>query len=95
MVEVFKTNVQNWEEARAVLTRLRKQFSGYKVNFDLDDCDKILRVDSTTNEIEVEMVIELVSELGFEAEVLPDDLPLAESVMTVFGSYPFPYGLIN
>ena len=95
MVEVFKTNIQNWEEARAVLARIHKHFSGYLVNFDLEDCDKILRVESHTDIVEAEPIIDIVNSFGFEAEVLPDELPLTEPVFTVFGSYNFPSSWIN
>jgi len=45
MVEVFKTNVQRKGEAKILLLKLTEQFSDYKINFDLEDCDKILRVE--------------------------------------------------
>lgn len=95
MVEVFKTNIQNWEQARAVLARIHKHFSGYRVNFDLEDRDKILRVESYSDLVNAEPIIDIVNSFGFEAEVLPDELPLIEPIFTVFGSYPFPGSLIN
>ncbi len=47
MIEVFKTNVDNAPEADKVLRLLAHEFPDFKVNFDLEDCDKILRVKGT------------------------------------------------
>ena len=44
MIEVFKTNISNGEEASRLMVEIKKAFAGYKVNFDLSDCDRILRV---------------------------------------------------
>ena len=43
-VEIFKTNVQNDAEATRLLSGLNQLFPGYRINFDLQDCDKILRI---------------------------------------------------
>ena len=45
MIEVFKTNVQHSEQTKLLLKILLQQFPQHKINFDLDDCDKILRVE--------------------------------------------------
>jgi hypothetical protein len=68
MVEVFKTNVQDRDLAEQLALILRGQFTFYKINFDLEDCDKILRVEG--NQICVESVIEVLSTHGLECEVL-------------------------
>jgi hypothetical protein len=44
MVEVFKTNVKRQSQTKNLLTLLRQYFPQSQINFDLDDCDKILRV---------------------------------------------------
>ena len=46
--------------------------SDYIINFDLDDCDKILRVEKTKGKIENEFITQLVNNLGFSIEVLSD-----------------------
>ena len=48
MIEVFKTNIQSQYEAKVILEELNFQFPDYAINFDLEDCDKILRVEATT-----------------------------------------------
>ena len=42
-IEVFKTNVADPERAKWLVDQIEKQFTNCKVNFDLDDCDRILR----------------------------------------------------
>ena len=44
MVEIFKTNVKRIDEAKRLIRRIEQHFPNYKTNFDLSDCDKILRV---------------------------------------------------
>jgi hypothetical protein len=68
MVEVFKTNVASQTQANSILISLLKKFPSHKINFDLDDCDKILRVHGKN--ISVKKVIELVNENGYECEIL-------------------------
>lgn len=68
MVEVFKTNVQEFEEAQNLVALLRRHFPDNKINFDLDDCDKVLRVEG--NNLRIEKVMTLIMENGFLCKVL-------------------------
>ena len=68
MVEVFKTNVLHRERAEQLASILHSQFSFSKISFDLEDCDKILRVEA--KQICVETIIEILSMHGLECEVL-------------------------
>ena len=68
MVEVFKTNVLHRELAEQLASTLRGQFAFSKISFDLEDCDKVLRVES--KQICVETIIEILSTHGLECEVL-------------------------
>ena len=45
MVEVFKTNVQKKSQSKMLLSVLYEIFPSFKINFDLSDCDKVLRVE--------------------------------------------------
>lgn len=73
MVEVFKTNVTDQDHAYILLDHIHQNFRGYKANFDLEDCDKILRVASSQEFIRANCLIKFLSEFGYEAEVLPDE----------------------
>ena len=44
MIEIFKTNVDTVRQAETILTLLHRHFPSTEINFDLEDCDKILRV---------------------------------------------------
>jgi hypothetical protein len=75
MIEVFKTNVSKRVEAQMLIDTIQSAFGNYTVNFDLEDCDHILRVKSERDAIEVSRLVGLLRRLGFEAEVLPDGVP--------------------
>jgi len=75
MVEVFRTNVKDRFHADQLLEQIHKSFPAYKANFDLEDCDKILRIKSESGMVQPMPVILLLSECGFHAETLPDELP--------------------
>ena len=68
MVEVFKTNVQKKAQTKMLLCILSEAFPSFKVNIDLSDCDKVLRVEG--DNIEALRIMTLVKENGFKCEVL-------------------------
>jgi hypothetical protein len=70
MVEVFKTNVVDRNAAISIIAELQRLHITAIINFDLDDCDKILRIDTPT-EI-TQSVIELMQNKGFNCEELTD-----------------------
>lgn len=74
MVEVFKTNIKNKKSADFILNRLQDIFPNYKINFDLEDCDNILRVENRKQTIDVYGIMDVVWELGFNIEILPDTM---------------------
>ncbi|MEI9917724.1 MAG: hypothetical protein WDO14_02860 [Bacteroidota bacterium] len=75
MVEVFKTNVTGIRHARVLADAIRYHFEDYKVNFDLGDCDHILRIESTQT-IAIDALIIFLNNLGVEVELLADEMPL-------------------
>lgn len=68
MVEVFKTNVQKKMHSKKLLAILCDRFPFNKINFDLNDCDKILRVEGEV--VEPLQVTMLIKENGFECSIL-------------------------
>jgi len=68
MVEVFKTNVYEVEKSNLIFQKLHEHFPENKINFDLDDCDKILRVEG--NNILPGKIVEILEEEGHFCEVL-------------------------
>lgn len=63
MVEIFKTNVQDLLQAEQVIDLLNRHFPSFMINFDLHDCDKILRVKGDS--IPIDEIVNLVSASGF------------------------------
>jgi hypothetical protein len=68
MVEIFKTNVDDRSEAAQIISLLNHHFPAYTINFDLHDCDKILRVKGEA--IPVNEIENIVSANGFSCCVL-------------------------
>lgn len=68
MVEVFKTNVEESDQAKKIIDLLLAHFPGNKINFDLQDCDKILRVEGKS--FAPEKIMTLVMETGYACKVL-------------------------
>ncbi len=68
MVEAFKTNVQKKVQSKMLLCTLSEAFPSLKINFDLSDCDKVLRVEG--NNMEALRIMKLVKEYGFKCEIL-------------------------
>jgi hypothetical protein len=68
MVEVFKTNVQKKAQSKMLVFLLSEAFPSFKINFDLSDCDAVLRVEGKN--IDTLRIIILVKENGFTCEIL-------------------------
>lgn len=80
MVEVFKTNVDNTKQAQSLVDKIHNQFPDYKVNFDLEDYDNILRVECAGYTLDSEAIIEMLEHVGYHAEVLPDVVESREGI---------------
>ena len=52
MAEVFRTNIEDRNHANMLIDQIHKTFIHYKANFDLEDCDNILRVECMRGQIE-------------------------------------------
>lgn len=72
MVEIFKTNVHEGEQAN-MLVNLIENVYGYCANFDLEDCDKILRIEWNSGHLKVQALTELLKDFGFQAEHIADE----------------------
>ncbi|HTE27561.1 hypothetical protein [Flavitalea sp.] len=75
MVEVFKTTVCDSYYAKLLLRKIHARFPVYQANFDLSDCDHILRIKSPGS-IDVYHVLLIIRSFGYQAEVLPDEVVL-------------------
>jgi hypothetical protein len=92
MVEVFKTNVQKRSQAHLLVERIHQAFPGCEASFDLEDCDKVLRVAFERETIHTALLLRVLSNHGFYAEILPDTPPLFQ-IAHLRRTSPLPYGL--
>ncbi|HMG88487.1 MAG TPA: hypothetical protein VK589_00455 [Chryseolinea sp.] len=77
MIEVFKTDVDDSKYADILVEHIQRIFYGYEANFDLQDCDKILRIKNVMGDVNTDRLIKMLNRFGFYAEVLRDDYPAA------------------
>ena len=68
-VEVFKTDVRKKKVARTLVKSLSIQFPDYKINIDLADCDKVLRVESECL-LDVDPLVRFVKSQNVKIELL-------------------------
>lgn len=68
MISVYKTSVTSASEANKIRPYLDQLYAVISWNFDLEDCDNILRIDSLTDVSEY--VTGIMGKLGFACEEL-------------------------
>ena len=78
-IEVFCTNVETPVQATGIINAIRSGVNDVAVNFDLDDCDKILRVVGN-NDVDCDLIVAIVAKHGFTCEVLSDQVCDPDSV---------------
>lgn len=75
MVEVLKTNITDPTHARLLVELIHQTFPAWRANFDLQDCDRILRIVSAVP-IDTPRLVAWLQTLGCQAEPLPDEVPV-------------------
>jgi len=68
VIEVFKTNVQTAGEANKIVELLLLHFPASRINFDLQDCDNVLRVEG--KDFSSNKIMMLLKEKGFHCSIL-------------------------
>lgn len=68
MIEVFKTSVRYKKESKTLVRHLKQLLPDGWVTFDLDDCDKILRIESSS--FSPEVIVRLLQKHGHRCEIL-------------------------
>ncbi|UWY27563.1 hypothetical protein [Flavobacterium sp. TR2] len=69
MIEVFKTNVQEESQCTIIIEKLLEHYPNSSINFDLEDCDKILRIHAQA--ISNTKIIDILNSHGYFCEALP------------------------
>ncbi|HWK06669.1 MAG TPA: hypothetical protein VNS58_23700 [Puia sp.] len=72
IVQVFKTDVQDQQVARHIVLFLKQSFSHCRINFDLDDCDKVLRIESLLGPVQETAIQLVMAGYGYDCEPLRD-----------------------
>jgi tRNA G26 N,N-dimethylase Trm1 len=67
-VEIFRTNVGKRKHANNIIRKLLREFPNSIIHFDLEDCDRILRFEST--QVIPSQIIALLHEDGYVCEIL-------------------------
>ena len=70
MVEVFKTNVSGKRAAKVILEEIGLHQPDYKCNFDLEDCDKVLRIENVSGKVDAGLVFKILAKNNFEGAIL-------------------------
>lgn len=68
MVAVFKTTVRSHEDSQKIIRSLKEKLNSSVINFDLEDRDNILRVESTS--IDTDIVKKVIMGFNYEATLI-------------------------
>lgn len=68
VIAVFKTNISSPVEAKHILDKLSDYYPEHRISFDLEDCDKILRIEGEPQELHI--LKKTIHENGFICEIL-------------------------
>ncbi len=71
-VEIFQTNIKDSNNAARLKKELSILYPYSKINFDLEDCDRILRIE-THYKINTKQIIALGHHLGVLIKLLEDE----------------------
>jgi hypothetical protein len=70
MVKVYKTNVNEHSRAKLIMEAIRKKLPGSDPSFDLEDCDKVLRVECQAGNINESEIRGILKNYGYQIESL-------------------------
>ena len=68
IVEVFKTDVAEPEEAKLLTNALVARFPGCRPSFDLEDRDRVLRVEGGM--LCTDTIITIINQFGYDCHIL-------------------------
>ncbi|MGA9637437.1 hypothetical protein [Flavobacterium sp.] len=76
MIEIYKTNIIKKKDSKQIAKQLQQLFPDYSITFDLEDCDRILRINTFEAILDHNTILKLVYESGFYIEILSDEIPI-------------------
>lgn len=71
MVKVYKTDVTEDPLAKNILNEIRTILPGSDPSFDLEDCDKVLRIEYNSGKIIEHDIRKILTRHGNSMEILP------------------------
>jgi hypothetical protein len=81
MVEILKTNISQASEAKMIQELVYLHFPAVRISLDLEDCDKVLRIQTEDAGICISKIIRLLRVMGYKADILTDELPSIVQMM--------------
>ena len=72
LIEIFRTNVEDESTADRTVNALHENFKNVIANFDLEDCDRILRVESIDGNIMLKEILHFLTSLNLKVELIMD-----------------------
>jgi hypothetical protein len=85
MIEVFKTNIDSVVVAAQVVQEIMASIDDVEANFDLEDCDKVLRVCCGKDIAHLtDVVLSIVTAKGYLAVVMDDETVAIVARASVF-----------
>ncbi|QQT25723.1 MULTISPECIES: hypothetical protein [Sphingobacterium] len=66
MIKVYKTDVANSDIAYLIVQQLLKKYPGFAINFDLMDCDNVLRVEGQS--FRMDDIVSFLNKIGYNCE---------------------------
>lgn len=69
-IKVYKTSITERLEANSIRQEILKRFEYYEINFDLEDCDNVLRVESLNGPVDESVLKHIFENHGQNIEPL-------------------------
>lgn len=70
-VRVYKTDIDDKSKAETILDAIRQDLPGSIPSLDLEDCDKVLRIESKQENIDAPAIKNILASYGYTMEPLP------------------------
>lgn len=69
-IKVYKTDVEDLASAQKILDEIRRIYPDSDASFDIEDCDRVLRVENSTG-VDTASVKKILLNCGHNIETLP------------------------
>lgn len=69
-IAVYKTDVTDRSKAKTIVDAIHRQCPDCEASFDLEDCDKVLRVESKNGKVEESEIRDIFKNYGYQLESL-------------------------